>query len=106
MLLRGEQGEQVVYAQGVTFITAQCVPHSCCRWNVGSRNPAEEAGGCIFRVRTASDGRRREKRVNFTKEITASKETTPIPYVILKVLAFPIIFSLHHMCTTHPQFSF
>lgn len=46
------------------------------------------------------------ERVNFTREITVSEEITPIPYFILEVLAFMIIFSLHDMHATHPQFSF
>lgn len=43
--------------------------------------------------------------VNFTQEITIGEETTQIPYIILKVLAFTSIFSLQDMCNTHPHFS-
>lgn len=42
------------------------------------------------------------ERVNFTQEITVSEEMTPVPYVIFKVSAFTIVFSLKDMCTTHP----
>ena len=48
----------------------------------------------------------RGERINFTQEITISEEMTPIPYVILKVLAFTSIFSVQDMRATHPRFSF
>ena len=98
-------GEQVVYTQGVTFITspAQYIPDSHCHWNTGSQNLAIEAITlCAYHKRWETQG----ERVNFTQEITISEEMTPIPYLILKVLAFMIIFSSQDMRTTHSHISF